>query len=737
MHKRKKIIKSNLFKNIEHLYTINMNKENVFLEENVKKIYKKKNIIRNKITNVSKKSISILPHESIIQNLSYKHRIKNISHIKKIPKYTIDDESFIKNTNTQYNIKHDHLHSDNNINYSKEKKNHTFHNHVDQSNKKNITCENSNYKSITIIKKNIIINDTIKISELASKMAIKGSEMIRRCLNMGHAVTIDQIIDQETAQLIVEEMGYNAVLHDDNFLEKSIIHEFHQENKKYKKVLRPPVVTIMGHVDHGKTSLLDYIRSTNIVDKEAGNITQHIGAYHVKTKYGIITFLDTPGHAAFTAMRARGAQITDIVILVVAGDDGVKPQTIEAIQHAKAANVPLLVAINKIDKPESNIEKVKKELLQHQILSEEWGGETIFVNVSSVTGEGIDNLLRAILLQAEILELFAANCGISHGVVIEASLDKNRGPLATILIQEGRLNKGDNILCGCTYGKVRFMRDSFNNILKYATPSIPIEILGLSDIPNSGDIFYVVKNEQKVRQIVLHRKNIFRNNTLKQKKKINLDNIFDNIVNKKNNELNIILKCDVQGSLEAISNAIVPLSEKNITVTIISSYVGEITETDVSLAMASHAMIIGFNVRPNILAKRLIKIENVDVRYYSVIYQLIDDIKLAVSGMHSPICRSSIEGSAEIRTVFKPTKSIVIAGCMVISGSMKRNDTVHIIRNNTVIHKGELESLRRFKEDIKEVGIGKECGIKIKNYNDIRVGDIIEAYAMLPIKNNF
>ncbi|CAL4042944.1 Translation initiation factor IF-2, partial [isoform beta'] [Buchnera aphidicola (Phyllaphis fagi)] len=599
---------------------------------------------------------------------------------------------------------------------------------------KNSALRQNFKKPNKLVNKDIVINETMTIFELSNKMSKKSSEVIQKMIQLGVETTSDNIIDQETAQLIAEEMGHKVLLKHENELETSVMNARNIVNSKCIKKNRPPVVTIMGHVDHGKTTLLDYIRSSNVAMSEYGGITQHIGAYNVKIKSGTITFLDTPGHAAFTSMRARGAQITDIVVLVVAGDDGVKPQTIEAICHAQAANVPILVVINKIDKSQSNPEIVKKELMKYNILPEEWGGQNIFVNVSAKTGVGINNLLDAILLQAELLELTAMYSGMASGVVIESCLDKSRGSIATVLVQEGILKKGDVVLCGLEYGKIRAIRDAFGCELQSSGPSIPVQILGLSGIPISGDIFTVVKNEKQARAISIYKKTKCKEMKFSNIKKINLENMFENLNNKKKTTLNIILKSDVQGSLEAIVNAIHQIKHENIAIKIISSSVGNITETDISLSLASQAIIIAFNVQSNVLAKRMIEIEKIDVRYYSVIYNLIDDLNLSMIGLLSPKYKKEMFGSAEIRNIFKAPKSVVIAGCMVIHGIIKRHNHIHLVRNNRVVYKGELESLRRFKQDAKEVQSGKECGISIKNYNDMHVGDIIESFETIELK---
>ena len=490
----------------------------------------------------------------------------------------------------------------------------------------------------------------------------------------------------------------------------------------------------MGHVDHGKTSTLDYIRRAHVADAEAGGITQHIGAYHVETDNGMITFLDTPGHAAFTAMRARGAQATDIVVLVVAADDGVMPQTIEAIQHAKAAGVPLIVAVNKIDKEGANPDNVKNELAQYDVIPEEWGGENIFVHISAKQGTNIDGLLEAILLQSEVLELTAVKEGMASGVVIESRLDKGRGPVATVLVQSGTLNKGDIVLCGQEYGRVRAMRDENGKDIETAGPSIPVEILGLSGVPSSGDEATVVRDERKAREVANYRQGKFRDIKLARQQKSKLENMFANMEAGEVAECNVVLKADVQGSVEAIADSLLKLSTDEVKVNIIGSGVGGITETDASLAAASNAILLGFNVRADTTARRMIENENLDLRYYSIIYQLIDEVKQAMGGMLAPEFRQEIIGLAQVREVFKSPKLGAVAGCMVTEGTIKRNSPIRVLRENIVIYEGELESLRRFKDDMPEVKNGYECGIGVKNYNDVRVGDQIEVFEIVEIQ---
>ncbi len=586
-------------------------------------------------------------------------------------------------------------------------------------------------KTAVVAKADVVVGETIVVSELAQKMSVKATEVIKVMMKMGAMATINQVIDQETAQLVAEEMGHKVVLRKENELEEAILSD---RDDKFDEVSRAPVVTIMGHVDHGKTSTLDYIRRTHVASGEAGGITQHIGAYHVETPNGMITFLDTPGHAAFTAMRARGAQATDIVVLVVAADDGVMPQTVEAIQHAKAAGVPLIVAVNKIDKDTANPDNVKTELSQYNVMPEEWGGDNMFVHISAKQGTNIDGLLEAILLQAEVLELKAVKQGMASGVVIESRLDKGRGPVATVLVQSGTLRKGDIVLCGQEYGRVRAMRDEVGNEVEEAGPSIPVEILGLSGVPAAGDEATVVRDERKAREVANYRAGKFREVKLARQQKSKLENMFSNMTAGDVAELNIVLKADVQGSVEAIADSLTRLSTDEVKVNIVGSGVGGITETDAVLAAASNAIVVGFNVRADASARRMIEAENIDLRYYSIIYQLIDEVKQAMSGMLSPEFKQEIIGLAEVRDVFKSPKLGAIAGCMVTEGVIKRNAPIRVLRDNVVIYEGELESLRRFKDDVAEVKNGYECGIGVKNYNDVRVGDQIEVFETIEIQ---
>ncbi|QBY02921.1 translation initiation factor IF-2 [Thalassotalea sp. HSM 43] len=574
------------------------------------------------------------------------------------------------------------------------------------------------------------LGETISVAELADKMAVKGAEVVKVMFKMGAMATINQVIDQETAALVVEEMGHNVVLVNENALEDAVLED---RGHVGESITRAPVVTIMGHVDHGKTSLLDYIRKAKVADGEAGGITQHIGAYHVETGHGMITFLDTPGHAAFTAMRSRGAKATDIVIIVVAADDGVMPQTVEAIQHAKASEVPIIIAINKMDKETTDVERVRSELSQHDVLSEEWGGDVQFCPVSAKTGLGIDELLDAVLLQAEVLELEAVVDKMANGVVVESKLDKGRGPVATVLVQEGTLKQGDIVLCGLEYGRVRAMRDENGKAITTAGPSIPVEILGLSGVPQSGDEATVVKDEKKAREVALFRQGKFRDVKLARQQKAKLENMFANMEEGDVSEVNVVLKSDVQGSLEAISDSLTKLSTDEVKVKIVGSGVGGITETDASLAAASNAIVVGFNVRADASARKVIEAENLDLRYYSVIYALIDEVKSAMSGMLAPEFKQEIIGLAEVRDVFKSPKIGAIAGCMVTEGIIKRSAPIRVLRENVVIYEGELESLRRFKDDVQEVRNGTECGIGVKNYNDVRVGDQIEVFETVEV----
>ena len=581
------------------------------------------------------------------------------------------------------------------------------------------------------VKNEVRISETITVAELASRMAVKGAEVVKTMMKMGDMVTINQVIDQEAAQLVAEEMGHKVIIVKENELEQTVLNDRHEDGKSEP---RAPVVTVMGHVDHGKTSTLDYIRSAKVASGEAGGITQHIGAYHVDVNGNMITFLDTPGHAAFTSMRARGAKATDIVILVVAADDGVMPQTKEAVQHARAAGVPLIIAVNKMDKEGVDPDRVKNELAQLDVIPEEWGGDTQYVHISAKTGLGIDDLLEAVLNQSELLELTAPTVGMAAGVVIESRLDKGRGPVASVLVQSGTLNQGDIVLCGLEYGRVRAMRDENGKDIKSAGPSIPVEILGLSGIPAAGDEATVVKDERKAREVALYRQGKFRDVKLARQQKAKLENMFTNMTDGDVSEVNVVLKADVQGSIEAISDSLTKLSTDEVKVKIVGSGVGGITETDATLAAASNAIVVGFNVRADASARKVIESENLDLRYYSVIYSLIDEVKQAMSGMLAPEFKQEIIGLAEVRDVFKSPKIGAIAGCMVTEGVVKRSAPIRVLRDNVVIYEGELESLRRFKDDVADVRNGMECGIGVKNYNDVRVGDQIEVFETVEVQ---
>jgi len=576
----------------------------------------------------------------------------------------------------------------------------------------------------------VLVPETISVADLAHKMAVKAGEVIKALMKMGMMVTINQVLDQETAIIIVEEMGHTAKAAAANDPETFLDDAEHAE-----AILeaRPPVVTVMGHVDHGKTSLLDYIRRSRVASGEAGGITQHIGAYHVETERGMVTFLDTPGHEAFTAMRARGAKATDIVILVVAADDGVMPQTIEAVHHAKAAGVPLVVAVNKIDKPEANSERVKQELVAEEVVPEDWGGDTMFVEVSAKTGKGIDELLEAVLLQAEVLELRAPKNTPAKGLVIEGRLDKGRGPVSTILVQSGTLKRGDMLLAGSSFGRVRAMLDEAGNDIKEAGPSIPVEILGLSDVPNSGEEVIVLNDERKAREIALFRQGKFRDVKLAKQQAAKLENMFENMGEGEVKSLPLIIKSDVQGSYEALATSLQKLSTDEVKVNIIHTGVGAVTESDVNLSVASKAVLIGFNVRADAGARKLIESSGVDVRYYNIIYEAVDEIKAALGGMLAPEKKESAIGLVEIREVYRISKVGAVAGCYVQDGVIKRNSKIRVLRGDVIIHTGELDSLKRFKDDVKEVKSNFECGLSLKNYNDIEVGDLLEVYEVVEV----
>jgi len=576
----------------------------------------------------------------------------------------------------------------------------------------------------------VTIPETITVAELAHKMSVKAAEVIKTLMKMGSMVTINQVLDQETAMIVVEEMGHiakaAALDTPESFLEEGAAVEA-------AAVHRAPVVTVMGHVDHGKTSLLDFIRRAKVAAGEAGGITQHIGAYHVETPRGMITFLDTPGHEAFTAMRARGAKATDLVILVVAADDGVMPQTKEAISHAKAAGVPIIVAMNKIDKPEANPERIRQELANHEVVPEDWGGDAMFVDVSAKTGQGIDNLLDAILLQAEVLELTAPKDAPAKGIIIESRLDKGRGPVATLLVQSGTLKRGDILLAGQAYGRVRAMLDENGHPINEAGPSIPVEIQGLSDVPNAGDDALGLPDEKKAREIALFRQGKYRDVKLAKQQAAKLENMFEQMAEGEIKQLPLIIKADVQGSYEGLTHALTRLSTGEVKVNVIHSGVGGITESDVNLALASNAVIIGFNVRADANARKLAESSGVDIRYYNIIYEAVDEVKAAMSGLLSPEKKENFLGQVEIRQVFQVPKVGAVAGCMVLSGLVKRGSRVRLLRDNVVLFDGELDSLKRFKDDVREVKEGFECGLSLKNYNDIKEGDQLEVYEVVEV----
>lgn len=578
--------------------------------------------------------------------------------------------------------------------------------------------------------RDVTIGETITVSELANQMSVKGAEVVKFMFKMGTPVTINQVLDQETAQLIAEELGHKVTLISDSALEDSLAESLKFEGQSES---RAPVVTVMGHVDHGKTSLLDYIRRAKVAAGEAGGITQHIGAYHVETDRGMVTFLDTPGHAAFTQMRARGAKATDIVILVVAADDGVMPQTREAVQHAKAAGVPLVVAVNKIDKPGADLDRIRNELSVEGVTSEEWGGDTPFVKVSAKMGTGVDELLEAVLLQAEVLELTATPTAPGRGVVVESRLDKGRGPVATILVQDGTLRQGDMVLCGSNYGRVRAMLDENGKPVKEAGPSIPVEILGLDGTPEAGDELSVVADEKKAREVALFRQGKYREVKLARAHAGKLENIFENMGQAEKKTLNIVLKTDVRGSLEALNGSLGALGNDEVQVRVIGGGVGGITESDANLALASNAVLFGFNVRADAGARKIVEQEGLDMRYYNVIYDIIEDVKKALTGMLGSDVRENILGVAEVRDVFRSPKFGAIAGCMVIEGTVYRNRPIRVLREDVVIFEGELESLRRFKDDAAEVRNGMECGIGVKSYNDVKVGDKIEVFEKVQV----
>ncbi|XRX42942.1 MAG: translation initiation factor IF-2 [Buchnera aphidicola (Tetraneura sorini)] len=721
--KLKDFKKNNSFFKKNKITTDNCKKEDIMIEKNKKNKFFESSIENKKNQNSFNKKLKDI-------KINPKSFLKKNDHLKKKKGITLNiSKKKIFNKKNILNIK----------NKKQENKEKIIIPITNQTNrtfekKKSIILQQKFKKPISKVNRDVTIRDRMTIPELARKMAVKASEIVKVIAKLGKCFSNEKFLNTEILQLIAEEMGHKVIIKSKNNFEKELLKNCLNSNKLKKN--RPPVVTIMGHVDHGKTTLLDYIRSTNIVKRESGGITQHIGAYHVNTNknHDSITFLDTPGHAAFTAMRARGAHITDIVVLVVASDDGVKPQTIEAINHAKLAKVPIIVAINKIDKASINIEEIKSQLSNYEIVSEDWGGDNIFVKISAKTGKGINELLSVISLQAEMLELYTFTDGIATGVVIESYLDKGRGPLATVIIKNGKLKKGDVVVCGFEYGRIRAILNENKKFVNSIGASIPVEILGLSGVPNSGDLLTVVKNEKIAKEISIKRKDKIRSKKFKKNKEINLENMFKNINKEGSKELNVILKADCKGSLEAISDSLLKENdiEKNyVKLNIISSGVGGITETDASLSIASNSVILGFNVRADSSAKRIINLEKLDVRYYSVIYDLLNEVKSACIGKLSPKIKQKIIGLAEVRSIFKSPKYGNIAGCMVINGIIKKNSLVKVLRNNIVIYTGELESLRRFKEDINEIRNNMECGIRIKNYHDVNIKDTIEVYEMI------
>ncbi len=581
------------------------------------------------------------------------------------------------------------------------------------------------------IVREVLIAETITVADLAHKMSVKAAEVIKALMKLGQMVTINQVLDQETAMIVVDEMGHVGkkakTVDPESFLEE----EAGREDIPLEP--RAPVVTVMGHVDHGKTSLLDHIRRTRVASGEAGGITQHIGAYHVDTPKGMVTFLDTPGHEAFTAMRARGAKVTDLVVLVVAADDGVMPQTIEAVHHAKAGDTPIVVAVNKIDKTEANPERIKQELSQQQVIPEDWGGDTMFMEVSAKTGKGIDALLDAVLLQAEVLDLKAPKGALARGVVIESRLDKGRGPVATVLVQVGTLKRGDIVLAGAVFGRVRAMLDEGGQQIQSSGPSIPVEIQGLSDVPAAGEEVIVLGDERKAREIALSRQGKFREVKLAKQQAAKLDNMFDQMKAGETKTLSLIVKADVQGSYEALAHALTQLSTDEVRVNIVHSGVGGITESDVNLALASNAVLIGFNTRADATARKLIAAHGIDVRYYNVIYNAVDEVKSALGGLLAPEKKETVLGIVEVRQVFRISKVGTVAGCYVLEGAVKRGAAVRLLRDNVVVFDGELDSLKRFKEDVREVKAGFECGLSIKNFADVKEGDQLEVYEVVEV----
>ncbi|CAL4322211.1 translation initiation factor IF-2 [Buchnera aphidicola] len=719
-----------------------MRKNDFKEKKNVRILNKKKNILSKNSHYKDKNNIKT---SSILKNSPIDHSSKKRFFAKK---NKLENNSYKKNfsqkKNTSKNIKNSSIVKKKNHRFvSPRSKTKNFSFFKTKNKKKNNYLKNSiqtKFLKQKFIKpknnfsKKIILSHQIRVFELANKMGLKSHFLIKKIFNSGISLTKNQLLDLDLAQLIVEEMGFSVQIKNKYELEQSLMKSQNVQNQK--KILRPPIITIMGHVDHGKTSLLDCIRKTSTVSSEAGGITQSIGAYHITINGKKVTFLDTPGHAAFTSMRARGAQITDIIVLIIAADDGIMPQTIEAIKHAQLSEVPIIVAINKIDKNKINIEKIKNELMKYNILSEDLGGENLFVSISVKLKKGINKLLKSIFLQAELLDLSVFAKGTATGIVIESYLDKGKGPVSNILIKEGELKIGDIVLCGLEYGRIKSIRNENKEVILRVGPSIPVEILGLSGLPVSGEILKVVNSEKQAKEVSLYRKEKNKLRKFSKQKKINLENLFEDINKNKITTLNIILKTNSKGSLEAISHSLREISHEEVQVHLIHSSVGGINENDASLASSSNAIIIGFNVRADLSAKKIIEKEDLDLRYYSVIYTLINEVKSSIYGMLSPKYKNKIVGLAEVRSVFQSPKFGLIAGCMVTDGIIERKDPIRILRNNIVIYEGELESIRRFKEDVKKVRRGIECGIGIKNYNDIRVNDIIEVYKIEKIKRN-
>lgn len=578
------------------------------------------------------------------------------------------------------------------------------------------------------VTREVEIPEAISVADLAARMSVKSGDVVKLLFKQGMSVTVNHVLDSDTATILVEEMGHKAVRAEVRDVEDTMVREVEKQTAQLERTARPPVVTIMGHVDHGKTSLLDHIRRTRVAAGEAGGITQHIGAYHVETGQGMLSFLDTPGHAAFSAMRARGAQVTDIIVLVVAADDGVMPQTIESIQHARAAGVPLVVAVNKIDKPEANQERVLQELAQQEVVPEEWGGETMVVKVSAKSGEGIDELLETLLLQAEVLELTAPESGPARGVIVESRLDRGQGPVATVLVRAGTLRQGDLVVSGTEFGRVRAMFDEQGRSVGSAGPSIPVQVLGLSGTPGAGDDLVAVTDEKRAREVAELRRERGRRSKLEEQRGASLDQLFSQFKEGEARMVKVVVKADVQGSLEALRDSLLKLSTDEVKVAIVTSGVGGLTESDANLAVTSDAILLGFNVRADAAARRIVEEKGLDLRYYSVIYELIDDVKKALSGLLSPEVTEEIIGLAAVREVFRSSKFGAIAGCMVVEGLIKRNNPIRVLQDNVVVYEGALESLRRFKEDVSKVKAGTECGIGVKNYNDVQVGDQIEVF---------